>query len=217
MERIEKLLSENPEDLTEIEALVDEMQEVFEGDIYEYVFRQAVILGALHYVDAHTSDVDLNDDDWDGHSTYLDETNDQEMIKILLDSGAMRAWEDFNDFPFAAETINGYILAFNRDFQEDVLGKYLETRGLTQDQLIEIMDNYDEDDEDSLPEDFEFWTEDDFAAMGIYVEDGCIVFKDMVDENYFETLFLLEELGYERSFEGESWKLETNGVFYIEN
>lgn len=45
---------------------------------------------------------------------------------------------------------------------------------------------------------------DEPDSMGDYPIDG------------WEAMDLLERLGYDISFEGDSWKLETNGVYYLE-
>ena len=52
--------------------------------------------------------------------------------------------------------------------------------------------------------------------MGISAEDGDIAFSDMVGDGGYSTKELLEELGWDCSFEGDSWKLETLGVYFID-
>ena len=74
------------------------------------------------------------------------------------------------------------------------------------------------DDEDAV-ESFEDESDrcfaDDMEALGICVEDNEIVFEDKVDSDGWELRDLLEELGWDCSFEGEQWKFETNGVYFI--
>ena len=52
-------------------------------------------------------------------------------------------------------------------------------------------------------------------ALGVNVNDDEIEFIDMTDEDGMMLRDLIEELGWDLDFEGESWKFETNGVYFI--
>ena len=52
------------------------------------------------------------------------ETDDEEMQEILMNHGAFKSWDDYEDCRFAMETVNGEILAFDSDFQQEVFKKY---------------------------------------------------------------------------------------------
>jgi hypothetical protein len=56
---------------------------------------------------------------------------------------------------------------------------------------------------------------EDMAALGVTVQNRVIEFEDKVDSDGGELRDLLEELGWYCAFEGERWKLETNGVYFI--
>ena len=51
--------------------------------------------------------------------------------------------------------------------------------------------------------------------IGILSESASIAFKDMTGEDGNDTLELLEELGWELEFEGNSWRREKAGVYYL--
>lgn len=156
----------------------------------------------------------MNDED--GYSTYLYETDDPEMQEILMDYGAFKSWDDYADCLFAFETVNGEILAYNEDFQWEVFETYLEFTGLTRKKIIKMLaDDYDEDVDENLPDGFDRCLEDDFSALGISLSEGEIRFKCMVGDSGYGTKELLEELGWDCSFEGDSWTFETIGVYFI--
>lgn len=212
---IQELLSGNPDEFDEIEEYIGEVEEHYSDDLSEFTFREAIRCGATNYVEAYAGDFDLNDGD--GYSTYLYETEDPNMQEILMDHGAFKSWDDYADCRFAVETVNGEILAFDSDFQVEVFEKYLEFTGLTKAKIIQMLDeDYDQDEDDELPEDLDRYFEEDFEAMGISAEDGDIAFSDMIGDGGYSTKELLEELGWDCSFEGDSWKLETLGVYFID-
>lgn len=212
---IHELLASDPEDFDDIEEYIDSVEEYYGDNLEEFTFREAVSAGAKNYVKSHADDFDLND--CDGYSSYLYETDDQDMKDILMNCGAFRSWDDYDECRFAAETVNNQILAFDPDFQKEVFDAYLKQTQLTRDKVIQMLtEDYDMDEDDDLPDDFDRDIEDDFDAMGIILEDGVIAFKDMTNEQDYGTQDLLEELGWECEFEGDSWKLETIGVYFIE-
>ena len=214
--RIAEMLSSDPEDFDEIEEYIDEVSEYYSGDLEEFTFRKAVQTGARNYVDAYADDIDLNDGS-DGNSTYIDETDDPDMQSLLMSHGAYRSWDDYLDHRFAVETLDWNILAFDSDFQEEVFEKYLEYTGLTREKVKEMLSaDYDIDEDDDLPEGFDRDFDEDMDAIGVTLEEGEITFTDKEGDDGSATQDLLEELGWSCSFEGESWKLETNGVYFID-
>lgn len=51
--------------------------------------------------------------------------------------------------------------------------------------------------------------------IGVLSEDATIAFKDMTGGDGNNTVELLEELGWELEFEGNSWRTEKAGVYYL--
>lgn len=199
------------EDDSEIVAYIAEYESMYSGDIYDFAFREAIRQGVAEYIEEYAENFDLNDGD--GYSTYLHETDDEEIQDLLMDLGAFRSWDEYDDCKFAVETINGSILAFDSDFQREAFAKYLEICGITADDVISMFEDEEEADEFDAEHD-RYFTED-MSALGVFVEDGVIVFEDKVDSDGGELRDLLEELGWDCTFEGERWKLETNGVYFI--
>lgn len=153
----------------------------------------------------------------DIYCSYLYDTDDPEIRKILRDNGAFRSIDDFEGCRFAMETMNGEIIAFDSEFQWEVFQAYLKEYGLTEEKVIEMLsEGYDVDEDEDLPEDFDYFYEEEFSALGITLKDGKIVLEDMWGNSGCGTRELLEQLGWDCDFEGDSWKLETIGVYYID-
>ena len=212
---IQTMLGTAGEDFSELEEYIEEHEDDYSGDLADYTFREAIRSGNREYVEAHAEDFDLNDGD--GCSTYLYETDDEEMQELLMDCGAFRSWEDYEDCLFAVETVNWEILSFDPDFQKEAYEQYKEEFGLTDEQIMKILGQDDEDEEDETEEpETDRYVEDDMEALGVSFEDGEPQFMDMISSGGSETKELLEELGWSCSFEGDSWKLETVGVYFID-
>ncbi len=207
---IKDILLECKDDFSELDEYIKEHADEYEGNLEEFAFRTAVQLGNADYVEDHVSNIDLNDGD--GCSTYLYETDDEGIQEILLRHGAFRSWDDYEDCRFAVETVNGDILAFDPDFQAEVYVKYKEKYGLTDEDVKKILaGNSDENEYER-----DVW--EDLLAIGILDIDGEIVFNEKDADGSLDGYLIkdiLEELGWELEFEGESWKLETIGVFFI--
>lgn len=213
--RIAELLADDPDDFDELLEYMDSVENDYSGDLNDFTFREAIRSGAVNYVEEYIGDFDLNDEG--ASSSYLDETDDPNMQDILMENGAFRSWEYYDGYRFAVETGEWVILAFDWDFQEEVFEKYLEKEGLTREQVIHIIQNgYVTDEDKDKPFVFRRNFEDDFYALGITLKNGDIELKDMYWEKGGYTKELLEELGWTCEFEGESWKLETNGVYFIQ-
>lgn len=214
--KIEELLKQCKEndDYSPVDDFIEENSEEFD-DLAEMIFRKAVALSCKTYVEDHADDIELNDAD-EGHSTYLYETDDEEIREILRDHGAWRDWDDFRDgdYLFAYETNGGYILALDDDFQKEVFKAYLDQNGLTEQDIIDF---FEAGDDYEAPEDAEYDLEEDLSALGVTVEDGEISFF-FPDDEWAGRAFcdVMEGLGWDTEFEGDSWKLETIGVYYIE-
>lgn len=209
--RIERMLQSDSFDLDELDEYVEKHESDYneEGNEYElaeFTFRAAIRLGNVEYVKEHADDFELNDNG--DSSSYLYETDDGEMQELLMDHGAFKSWEDYTDCQFAVETINGSILAFQLEFQKEVYEKYKEIKKLTDDDVIKIQVN----------EVSECESEEIMSALeiiGVSIENEEIVFNDLTDQVGHELKDLLEELEWDCDFEGEMWKLETRGVYFI--
>lgn len=199
------------EDDSEIVAYIAEYEAMYSGDIYDFAFREAIRQGVAEYIEEYAENFDLNDGD--GYSTYLHETDDEEIQDLLMELGAFRSWDEYDDCKFAVETVNGSVLAFDSDFQREAFSKYLEICGITEDDVIAMFE--DEDLAEAFDSEHDRYFIEDMAALGVAVQDGSIEFEDKVDSDGGELRDLLEELGWDCAFEGERWKLETNGVYFI--
>ena len=112
--------------------------------------------------------------------------------------------------------------SFDPEFQKEAWEKYKETHNLTDDQAKDVLLKYanDEDlndDEDDLI--------DACELLRVSLSDGNIQiaeyeYGDAVESergwSNWDLVDFLEKLGYDISFEGDSWKLETSGVYYLE-
>lgn len=214
---IHELLAANPPQLDEVEDYVEHYGDLYEKDLNEFAFREAIRCGAADYVRDHAEDFDLNDAD--GCSSYLYLTENKDIQEILMDHGAFKSWDDYDECRFACETVNWEILAFDGDFQKEVFEEYLRVTGLTREKIIRMLtdEDYDAEEDDELTEEQrDRWFEEDFEALGVCVEDGQLTFYDMVGDSGSGTQQLLEELGWSCDFEGDSWKLNTVGVYFID-
>ena len=205
-----ELFSAYENDSELVEYLAD-LKDMYSDDIYEFAFREAIRQGVTDYIEEYAENFDLNDGC--GYSTYLHETDDEEIQELLMDLGAFRSWDEYSDCKFAVETVNGSILAFDGDFQKEAFAKYLETCGIKEDDIIAMFEDEEKADEFDAEHDRYFFEE--MEMLGITVEDGEISFVDKVDSDGGMLRDLLEDLGWNCAFEGEQWKLETNGVYFI--
>ena len=201
------VLSRSTGDISELSNYMDEHSDEYPDDIEEFAFRAAVRLGNFEYVSERIGDIELND--CGDCSSYLDETENEDMQDLLMEHGAYRSWDYYEDFKFALETVNGSLLAFDVDFQFDVYEKYKATFGFTDAMISAALESGESElgDRD---------LECDMEALGVSFDKGKPSFTDMCGENGMDLMELLEELEYDVSFEGESWKFETLGVYFIE-
>lgn len=210
--RIRELINDLAGDTGEVERYIASQEESYGEDITEFAFREAVRAGNTAFVEAHACDVELNDGD--GYSTYLEETDNADMQQLLMERGAFRSWDDYENCRFATETVNGTILAFDDSFQQEAYEKYKATFGLTDEDIENIISGYEED-EDGNPYDTDRDVEYDMETLGVTVDCGIPSFAYMCGEDSGDLVDLLAELGWDCEFEGSSWKLETTGVYFI--
>lgn len=206
-EEIDQFFANASDDFSELDEFLSEHEGEYGGDIAEYAFREAIRSGNYQYVEEHADDFDLNDSD--GASSFIEETDDDEMKTLLMDHGAFKSYDDYSECRYAMETVNGNILAFDPDFQRAVYEKYKEITGLTEERIREIIADggYDEE--------LDREVESEMGEIGVIITESGVEFEDREYENGYDLNDLLEDLGYELSFEGDSWKLETVGVYFI--
>ena len=207
-EMVRNLLVANPDSFEELDEFVEDHEEDHPDGLADYVFRLAIQMGNIKYVEEHAENFDLNDGE--GYSTYLYETEDEEMQDVLMNHGAFRSWDDYDDCKFAMETVNGEILAFDSEFQKEAYEKYKEEFGFTDKKLRKIITEGLDDDED-----YDRDVETDMTALGVSFENDEITFDDKCGDDGYELMDILEELGWDCAFEGDSWKFETLGVYFI--
>lgn len=83
---IKRMIDESEEDFSELDDYISSHEDSYSGDLADFAFRAAIQSGNTEYVDQHADDFDLNDGD--GYSTFLYETDDEEMQNILMNHGA---------------------------------------------------------------------------------------------------------------------------------
>ena len=208
---IVELMASAEDDDSEVVEYIEEQEENYSGDIADFAFREAIRQGIISYIENHAEEFDLNDEG--GYSSYLDESDDPEVQEVLMECGAFRSWEDYDDCRFAVETVNGSVLAFSEDFQRELFQKYLDTYNLSKEAVVAMFS--DEESVETFEDEHERCFSDDMDTMGICVEAEEISFEDKVDSDGWELREIIEELGWSCSFEGDSWKLETIGVYFI--
>lgn len=198
-------------DYSDIDEFIEENRDDCEEDLCEIAFRMAVQGGYKDYVSAHTDDVELNDEG--GSSSYLDDAPDEEMEQILLSAGAYRSWEDYDGCSIAIETLEWTLLSFDEAFQDAVYQRFLKVSGLSEEDIAAYLRNNGEDEPDVDDGPSLEWA---CEVLQIHLTDGkvCMNYYDYGDEAG-DLMDFAEELGWDFDFEGDDWKLETNGVYFI--
>lgn len=212
-------------DLEEIDEKVQEYADLCNEDNLEFptyeeeVFCIAVREGNADYVYAHANDFDLNssEDSW-GNPTcpYIYEAKDDSIVQILYDCGAYVDWEEYESYPIAIDTSNGFVISFTAEFQEEVYKKILDYLGYDTDEFVETIED---DDLASSVHVFEYTLS---SVMNIFewrIDDDEVVFEDFgftsSDEGY-AIRDILTQLGYEFQYVGNSSRREHIGVYFIE-
>ncbi len=188
------------DDDADIDEYIESVRDEYDGSLENFAFDKAVEMGCYPYVEDHISDFDLNCGD-EGECPWIYKTDDQEIIDLLMNYGANRAMDDYQDYRFAYCTTTDYIISFDSDLQEEAFQKFLEQNELSESEIIENYDDY----------------SDELESIGISVEDGEIIYNDMESEDCgYAAKDVLESLGYELAFEGDSNKFETNGYYFLD-
>ena len=89
----------------------------------------------------------------------------------------------------------------------------MELYGITEEDVIIMLE--DEDRAEEFDSEHERFFCEEMETLGVEVANDAISFIDKVDSDGGMLRDLLEDLGWDCSFEGERWKLETNGVYFI--
>ena len=211
---IAMVLSEDPEDLEEIQDYLASVEDAYGEDIYEFAFREAIRQGAFNYVEEHADEFIEEDDEYG--SSYLDETDDEDIIELLMDHGANRSMEDYSDCRFAFETVNGEILAFDDSYRTEIFARYLDYMDLTEQDVANFLNDGDASDEDSGEDaENERNLADDLESLGISTDGEALVFEDLEGEDGYAVREILEALGVELEFEGVRSKLQVTGAYFV--
>lgn len=193
-------------DLEKIEEAIDLFDEsdksIFDE---EEILEIAIAEEAYDYVDDHLDDVDLYEFRW------VAAAETEEMIDYLMERGAVREPDCYDDCAFSYCVDSDYVIAFDDDFRKEVIKKYVDTLELSEDQLCDYLENEDSDVEyDGIRN-----IEEDAEALGFYAKDGKLVIGES-DESGWRIIDVLEWMGYECKFQGCRWKLETSGYYFID-
>ena len=220
VEQIKQAFAKN--DLKIVEQLVSENESEYDDDLNEIAFRIAVQVGCYSYVYDHYEDVELNDINYGECSSYLHETDDEGIIDFLTSVGAYRSCDEYDGYMFAVETVNGSILSFDTDFQHEVFNKFLEKTKLSEKKVIELLESgkaaeYDLPDEIGCIDVDTLQEACDLLKVSTDGEKILLEEFDYMDDSVHGWTLreLIENLGWHCSFEGDSWKLETTGVYFI--
>lgn len=212
-QKLRELLLNSPGDFSELEEYLETVKAFYSGDADELAFRVAVRCECYDYVEEHIEDIELNDEE--GFSTYLYETENSDILQLLMEHGAFRSWEDYGGCRFAMETVNGTILACDPDFLIEVLEKYLEDIGLTAEKAAAMLEKDYDPEEDDPVDARELRSALD--SLHCRVKRGRLLPGDPIgDDCGWELKELIEDLGWDMEFEGDSWTLETLGVYFVE-
>ena len=84
---IRRMLGESDDDFSELDGFVADHKDAYSGDLADFAFRTAIQTGKTEYVNVHAENFELNNGE--GYSTYLYETDNEEMQEILMDHGAL--------------------------------------------------------------------------------------------------------------------------------
>ena len=210
--RIIELISEYDSDEEEIIEYIEENTEDYDGELSEFAFREAIRQGKLDYIDAHIGEFDLMDGG--DCSTYLDETDDAEILERLFQNGASRSWGYYADFRFAVESGEYEVIAYSESLQHELFQKYLMKFNLSEDDVITLLS--DEDEVETFDQENDRSFNEDMEAIGVALDDDdglSLLYEGSYDGRVLR--HLLEEFGWTIEFEGEEVRFETNGVYFI--
>lgn len=199
-------------DKERVEAL-KEAHEDDVDDVEEVAFHAAVLANNYAYCTSHIGEIDLWPDG--GHTPYVSETDDPQILDLLFMHGAIRDTDEYDDCRFLMASIDSFIIAFEPDLAEEVFKKLLQEEGITEAQFCACVRGEVEDQEG----DKEYY--DEIVKMfGISItDDNKVEFVNNPQPDGYriiDPIELLEGLGYGCSFEGRSGGLEGDvGMYYI--
>lgn len=184
----------------------------YSGDLEIFSFVSALRHNNYEYVYENVDNIDINDKG--SYSSYLYETTDNEIKDLLFEYGAIRNEDDYcnEKYKFVYDNDADEVLVFNEDFQKKVYNKYKKVHKLNDKLISRILEsegNMDDEDDD---DDIDYCTiYDELDTLGISSDDGEIVFGDPNGD----PRDILEELGWECDFEGETNHFGSYGVYFI--
>lgn len=216
LENLQNALKEN--DWKKAGKIVEENGAVWKGEkeLGTVALETAVKQGCTAYVREHANDFDTF------YMSYLhDLTTDTFMHSALAEAGICRDSEDYSGFRFAMESTNGTVLSFDPELQKECWEKYRELHPCSDEDVLRVLQAM----EDGDPETADLENDDEYelakacALLNVSEEDGGITlipFDETCGKTYWDLPELLDSLGFDTGFEGDSWKMETDGVYYIE-
>lgn len=151
----------------------------------------------------------------EGYCRALDATENEYMIKLLLDNGALRSIDYYDSCLFSMESVNSSIISFDDSFREEVFYKILEKYNIEKtnfkEKLIEIYNS--EDDTGEYDDLF-----CDLEEICFEVDSESAEFTgEAIDCSGWNITDLFESLGYEVKFEGYYGGIEGDvGVYFID-
>ena len=216
------------QDLSEEEAIAKIFEECDDNEtIYdlccceldftlEDVMLYAVQNDKVSFVSDYVDELEEINDSDDGYCSYLYETDNETIIDIFKGCGAVYSDDDYYNYRFSYCTTTCEVCSFEIELQKEAIESYLDNTGMTAEEFCEFVENGGEADEDAMSVDI-YDYEDVIDALGVVIKDGAVEFEDRTSyEDGSKIVDILTGLGYEVEFDGESWKFETNGYYYIE-
>lgn len=145
------------------------------------------------------------------------------------DEEASVDWEDYSDYPFAMEVVNGQIISLTDDMQEQIRTGILEKLGVTEEELVKFLVRLGADEDAAESEDGRRFGP--IAGYGYDVLVELLGFAEdegefipwglgFLDSQYgWEAKELLESLGFEleENISHGPHGHDTNGVIYIQD
>ena len=218
LDYLKKLFSQGKNKL--VEEYVKEHSE--EEDIDDIAFLAAVQTGNIDYIQNHAFDIDLNNEEAGRYSSYIYETDDPIIQRVLFNCGAFRKLEDYDDCSFVFITNTG-ALNLTAKMHKAVYRKLLESLGVSEKKFVELVnaEMFDEDlDIEQEPDWFDQYSLEDICEMlHLEINDDnrveLVEFEPYEETDLYELPELLESLGFDVQFDGEYNRRGNNGVFFI--
>lgn len=134
----------------------------------------------------------------EGNCPALDNATDPDVRSILFDHGAIQSSDYYDDMKFSVCTNEWGVYAFDMDFRRDIINKIIE-KHKTEEIDDDTLDRYKE-------------------TLFFEIVDGAVVSedRDCYEFDGVDLFKIIQDLGYSYDFEGEQWKLGTNGFYFIQ-